>query len=163
MDWIGGQLSLLIQEGQKALGREIVIKSDAREDEVDDGCGVWEEEEGGYDQEFGGHSAYQSSLSRSASPRQRKRPRNLTLAPPSYASGPPSAASPGASRFEFTSASLPSSASGRWRSDAPHNTRGMSAESLHSGRDEEETWESPELKESMARARARLLGMRGAG
>ncbi|KAJ7158679.1 hypothetical protein C8R46DRAFT_1109875 [Mycena filopes] len=58
MDWIGDQLSMLIQEGQKALGREIVIKSDAREDEIDDGCGVWEEEEGGYDQEFGGPSSY---------------------------------------------------------------------------------------------------------
>ncbi|KAJ6531877.1 hypothetical protein B0H19DRAFT_1189055 [Mycena capillaripes] len=162
MDWIGDQLSMLIQEGQKALGREIVIKSDAREDEVDDGCGVWEEEEGGYDQEFGGPSSYQNSVSRSASPRQRKRPRNLTLAPPSYASRPPSA-SPRATRFEFTSASLPSSAGARWRSDAPPNIRGVSTESLHSGRDEEETWESPELKESMARARARLLGMRGAG
>ncbi|KAJ7707626.1 hypothetical protein B0H17DRAFT_1033300 [Mycena rosella] len=166
MDWIGDQLSMLIQEGQKALGREIVIKSDAREDEVDDGCGVWEEEEGGYDQEFGGVGS-SNSLSRSSSPRQRKRPRNLTLAPPSYASRPPSA-SPRASRFEFTSASLPSSAGTRWRSDAPGGSvRGMSAESefgrTPSGREEEQTWESPELKESMARARARLLGMRGAG
>ncbi|KAJ7823643.1 hypothetical protein B0H14DRAFT_3469987 [Mycena olivaceomarginata] len=31
------------------LGREIVVKSDAHEDEVDDGCGVWEEDEGGLD------------------------------------------------------------------------------------------------------------------
>ncbi|KAJ6576575.1 hypothetical protein DFH09DRAFT_1149754 [Mycena vulgaris] len=167
MDWIGDQLSMLIQEGQKALGREIVIKSDAREDEVDDGCGVWEEEEGSYDQEFGGVGS-SNSMSRSCSPRQRKRPRNLTLAPPSYASRPPSA-SPRATRFEFMSASLPSSAGARWRPDAPGSgsARGMSAESelgrTNSGRDEEQTWESPELKESMARARARLLGMRGAG
>ncbi|KAJ7030409.1 hypothetical protein C8F04DRAFT_1113527 [Mycena alexandri] len=164
MDWIGDQLSMLIQEGQKALGREIVIKSDAREDEIDDGCGVWEEEEGGYDQEFGGPSSYKNSLSRSASPRQRKRPRNLTLAPPSYGSqSRPASLSPRAKRFEFTSASLPSSVSGtRWRSDAhaPGLDRGMSADSTNSGREEEE---SPELKESMARARARLMGMRGAG
>ncbi|KAJ7274318.1 hypothetical protein B0H12DRAFT_1199637 [Mycena haematopus] len=159
MDWLGDQLSILIQEGQKALGREIVVKSDAREDEVDDGCGVWEEEEGGYDPEFGGPSSYQNSLSRSSSPRQRKRPRNLTLAPPSHPSRP-SSASPRATRFEFTSASLPSSAT-RWRPGAP--VRGMSAESSHSGREEEDTYESPELKESMARARARLLGMRGTG
>ncbi|KAJ6513173.1 hypothetical protein C8R45DRAFT_962695 [Mycena sanguinolenta] len=158
MDWLGDQLSMLIAEGQKALGREIVVKSDAREDEIDDGCGVWEEE-GGYDPEFGGPSSYQNSLSRSSSPRQRKRPRNLTLAPPSYASRP-SSASPRATRFEFTSSSLPSSAT-RWRPDAPG--RGMSAESSHSGQEEEDTYESPELKESMARARARLLGMRGAG
>ncbi|KAJ7126909.1 hypothetical protein C8R44DRAFT_779870 [Mycena epipterygia] len=164
MDWIGDQLSMLIQEGQKALGREIVIKSDAREDEVDDGCGVWEEEEGGYDQEFGGAAPHQNSLSRSSSPRQRKRPRNLTLAPPSYASRPPSA-SPRTPRFEFTSASLPSAGT-RWRPDTVRSLRGMSAESdgrTHPGGDEEPTWESPELKESMARARARLLGMRGAG
>ncbi|KAJ7455377.1 hypothetical protein B0H11DRAFT_2067860 [Mycena galericulata] len=160
MDWMGEQLSMLIQEGQKALGREIVVQSDAREDEVDDGCGVWEEEEGGHDQEFGGPSSYRNSHSRSSSPRQRKRPRNLTLAPPSYASRP-SSASPRATRFEFTSSSLPSSAGTRWRSDAPG--RGMSAESELGKREEEQTWESPELKESMARARARLLGMRGAG
>ncbi|KAJ7714967.1 hypothetical protein DFH07DRAFT_863103 [Mycena maculata] len=163
MDWIGDQLSMLIQEGQKALGREIVVQSDAREDEVDDGCGVWEEEGGGYE-EFGGPSSYQNSLSRSSSPRQRQRPRNLTLAPPSYASRP-SSQSPRATRFEFVSSSLPSSAGTRWRPDAPG--RGMSAESeagrTNPTRDDEQTWESPELKESMARARARLLGMRGAG
>ncbi|KAF7374825.1 hypothetical protein MSAN_00368300 [Mycena sanguinolenta] len=166
MDWLGDQLSMLIAEGQKALGREIVIKSETREDEIDDGCGVWEEE-GGHDPELGGPSSYQNSLSRSSSPRQRKRPRNLTLAPPSYASRP-SSASPRTTWFEFTSSSLPSSAH-RWRPDAPHRWRpdapgrAMSAESSHSGREEEETYESPELKESMARARARLLGMRGAG
>ncbi|KAJ7364124.1 hypothetical protein DFH08DRAFT_838389 [Mycena albidolilacea] len=157
MDWLGDQLSMLIQEGQKALGREIVVKSDAREDEVDDGCGVWEEDEGAFDAaEFGGPSSYKNSMSRSASPRQRKRPRNLTLAPPSYAVRPASE-SPRAARFEFASASLPASAT-RWRGDAPGNIRGASAT-----REEEEAYESPELKESMARARARLLGMRGAG
>ncbi|KAF7336687.1 hypothetical protein MVEN_02103700 [Mycena venus] len=156
MDWIGDQLSILIQEGQKALGREIVVKSDAREDEVDDGCGVWEEEEEAV-----------STKSLADPPRTRphyhgrpllgsERGQGISLLrPPSYASRP-SSASPRASRFEFASASLPSSAT-RWRSDAPGNTRGMSAESLHAGPDEEETYESPELKESMARARARLL------
>jgi hypothetical protein len=37
MDWIGTKLSQLINEGQKALGREIVVASEAQEDEVDDG------------------------------------------------------------------------------------------------------------------------------
>ncbi|KAF8119496.1 hypothetical protein EV363DRAFT_1305375 [Boletus edulis] len=37
MDWIGDRLARLIQEGQKALGWEIVVMSDAKEDEVDDG------------------------------------------------------------------------------------------------------------------------------
>ncbi|KAJ7650161.1 hypothetical protein FB45DRAFT_887134 [Roridomyces roridus] len=161
MDWMGEQLSMLIQEGQKALGREIVVQSDAREDEVDDGSGAWEEEEGGYDQEFGGAgpSRHRGSVSRSSSPRRIKRPRNLTLAPPSYTSRTPSA-SPHDTRFEFVSASLPSSTGARW--NAPTD-RGMSAE--FEGRRtkrEEETWESPELKESMARARERLLAARGA-
>ncbi|KAJ6609252.1 hypothetical protein B0H10DRAFT_2065210 [Mycena sp. CBHHK59/15] len=162
MDWIGDQLSMLIQEGQKALGREIVVKSEAREDEVDDGSGVWEEDERGYDEEFGGPSSYKNSLSRSCSPQQRKRPRNLTLAPPSYASRPPSS-SPRASRFDFMSTSLPSSVGTRWRPDGPGSTRDMSADSelgRNAAREDEQTWESPELKESMAKARARLLGMR---
>ncbi|KAK7033189.1 hypothetical protein R3P38DRAFT_3393117 [Favolaschia claudopus] len=161
MDWIGDQLSMLIATGKKALATEIVVKSDSREDEVDDGSGAWEEEEGGYDPEFGGHpSSYHSSLSRSASPRQRMRPRNLTLAPTSYASRP-SSQSPRATRFEFTSASLPSAAA-RWRPDAPGNIQGVSTESLNSRQGGEEPYESAELRESMSRARAnaraRLLG-----
>jgi hypothetical protein len=45
MDWIGGKLAMLIEEGKKALGKEVVVMSDAKEDEVDDGTGTWEEEE----------------------------------------------------------------------------------------------------------------------
>ncbi|KAF8449300.1 hypothetical protein L210DRAFT_3640898 [Boletus edulis BED1] len=45
MDWIGDRLIRLIQESQKALGREIVVMSDAKEDEVDDGSDAWEEEQ----------------------------------------------------------------------------------------------------------------------
>lgn len=165
MDWMGEQLSMLIQEGQKALGREIVIQSDSREDEIDDGNGAWEEEEASYnDHEFGvaGPSTHRGSLSRSASPRRIKQPRNLTLAPPSYTSRTPSA-SPRNTRFELVSSSLPSSAGARWRPDAAD--RDMSAEfgGRSSSAAREEKWESPELKESMARARARLLGARGAG
>jgi len=43
MDWIGDRLTRLILEGQKALGREIVVMSDAKEVEVDDGSNDWEE------------------------------------------------------------------------------------------------------------------------
>ncbi|KIL65655.1 hypothetical protein M378DRAFT_76623 [Amanita muscaria Koide BX008] len=43
MDWFGDKLSALIAEGKRALGREIVVMSDAKEDEVDDGSGAWED------------------------------------------------------------------------------------------------------------------------
>ncbi|KAI6101140.1 hypothetical protein F5141DRAFT_1065910 [Pisolithus sp. B1] len=44
--WTGSAVDFpkLIEEGQKALNREIVVMSDAKEDEVDDGEGNWEEE-----------------------------------------------------------------------------------------------------------------------
>lgn len=44
MDWIGDKLAQLIEEGKRALGKEIVVMSDAQEDEVDDGSGNWIEE-----------------------------------------------------------------------------------------------------------------------
>ncbi|CDO76294.1 hypothetical protein BN946_scf184917.g10 [Trametes cinnabarina] len=45
MSWIGDRLAQLIAEGQKALGREVVIMSEDKEDEVDDGSGAWVEED----------------------------------------------------------------------------------------------------------------------
>ncbi|KAL1696733.1 hypothetical protein GGG16DRAFT_120945 [Schizophyllum commune] len=69
MDWIGEKLSALIAEGQKALGREVVVMSEAQEDEVDDGSGQWEDEE---------PTAPRASSSRRGSIRGR-------LPPPSYA------------------------------------------------------------------------------
>lgn len=51
MDWIGGKLAQLIEEGKKALGTEVVVMSEAQEDEVDDGSGAWvsdEEAENGW-------------------------------------------------------------------------------------------------------------------
>ena len=44
MDWMGGRLAQLIEDGKKALGKEIVVMSEAQEDEEDDGNGNWEEE-----------------------------------------------------------------------------------------------------------------------
>lgn len=58
MDWIGGKLSALIEEGKRALGREIVVMSDSKEDEVDDGSGNWiEEDEAQEEQEIFDDSA----------------------------------------------------------------------------------------------------------
>ena len=45
MSWIGDRLAQLIAEGQKALGKEVVIMSEDKEDEVDDGSGAWVEED----------------------------------------------------------------------------------------------------------------------
>ena len=45
MDWIGDKISKLIEEGKRALGQEVVVLSEAQEDEVDDGSGDWEEVE----------------------------------------------------------------------------------------------------------------------
>ncbi|KIY70106.1 hypothetical protein CYLTODRAFT_420079, partial [Cylindrobasidium torrendii FP15055 ss-10] len=45
MDWIGGKLSLLIEEGKKALGTGVVVMSEAPEDGVDNGDDDWEEED----------------------------------------------------------------------------------------------------------------------
>ncbi|KAH9849842.1 hypothetical protein C2E23DRAFT_837511 [Lenzites betulinus] len=45
MSWIGDRLAHLIAEGQKALGKEVVIMSEDKEDEVDDGSGAWVEDD----------------------------------------------------------------------------------------------------------------------
>ncbi|KAI0676018.1 hypothetical protein C8Q78DRAFT_1007677 [Trametes maxima] len=45
MSWIGDRLAQLIAEGQKALGKEVVIMSEDKADEVDDGSGAWVEED----------------------------------------------------------------------------------------------------------------------
>ncbi|KAG6809147.1 hypothetical protein H0H93_016069, partial [Arthromyces matolae] len=47
MDWLGDKLSQLIEQGKRALNREVVVMSDSKEDEEDDGSGGWEEEEDG--------------------------------------------------------------------------------------------------------------------
>jgi hypothetical protein len=44
MDWMGDRLARLIEDGKKALGKEVVVMSEAQEDEEDDGSGNWEEE-----------------------------------------------------------------------------------------------------------------------
>ncbi|KAI1796709.1 hypothetical protein LXA43DRAFT_969758 [Ganoderma leucocontextum] len=45
MSWMGDRLAQLIAEGQKALGKEVVIMSEDQADEVDDGSGAWVEDD----------------------------------------------------------------------------------------------------------------------
>jgi hypothetical protein len=141
MDWIGDKLSMLIEEGKRALGREVVIMSDAREDEVDDGTSAWEEEQPSV------------SRSRSGSLRRAKRPRNIGLPPPTYPT-PPLTSSPHMTGF---SQSQPSTYSAGIPVTPPRTTRGVSVDSHSSFREDERAWESPELRESMEKARARFL------
>ncbi|EPQ56671.1 hypothetical protein GLOTRDRAFT_115833 [Gloeophyllum trabeum ATCC 11539] len=139
MDWIGGKISQLIEEGKKALGKEVVVMSDAQEDEVDDGTGNWEEE-----------SAGPSTASRRGSMRRSKRPRAIHP-PPAYFAGSASASSsPRVNQFE------------RGHSHGVSGiSRGASVESQRSQFQEDPTaWESPELRESMQRAREMYLKRR---
>jgi hypothetical protein len=140
MDWIGDKLAMLIEEGKRALQSEVVVMSDAQEDEVDDGTGLWEEEQP------------RPSLSRSSSI---KRAGSKRSAAPSL---PIPSASPRRGGFD-----VPSSVSST--SDTPRrsHSRGISYESAlpSSLKEEPGAWASPELRESMEKARARILAKRG--
>jgi len=165
MDWIGGRLSQLIEEGQKALNREIVVMSDAKEDEVDDGSGNWEEEQ---------DPAPISRRGSVRSLRRTQRPRDLVLGHASSSSfSPPSSSSPRKRRFEGDCQSTMHFASGApvpTPSTPRRADRGVSVESESHGpghvalsasfREDESAWQSPELRESMARARAQYLESR---
>ncbi|KAI0741979.1 hypothetical protein C8Q80DRAFT_1221792 [Daedaleopsis nitida] len=56
MSWIGDRLAQLIAEGQKALGKEVVVMSEDQADEVDDGSGAWVEDESAPDERTAGSS-----------------------------------------------------------------------------------------------------------
>jgi hypothetical protein len=139
MDWIGTKLSQLIHEGQKALGREVVVASEAQEDEVDDGdVDGWVEEYPDYDDAPSSKRSRRHGHSRSGS----------------------ASASPRASRFEHhhhhhqqhssTSASAPMS--------IPRPiVHSPSVSASASVREDESAWMSPELRESMEKARARYV------
>ncbi|KAJ3984100.1 hypothetical protein F5890DRAFT_1519348 [Lentinula detonsa] len=143
MDSLGSKLSLLIEQGKRALGREVVVMSEVEEDAVDDGSGAWieEDEEG----EFGRKDrAHRGRLSRSGSTSKRRTAgsvsassttgslgrragvgMNMNINPPPYGMGTDMSLS--SSLPSTPPASLPSC---------------------------ETSWESPELRETMERARA---------
>ena len=149
MDWIGDRISQLVEEGKKALGKEVVVMSDVKEDEVDDGSGLWEDSDDG-------------GLGSSTSPRYR--PRSLSSprrkrARPSLSGGlgefspskPPAYALPTTSTFPG-SPSLTHSVLEPLSTSAT-TTTGWTRES-------EGDWQSEELKASMERARAMYLAKR---
>lgn len=169
MDWIGDKLSMLIEQGKRALGTEVVVMSDAKEDEVDDGSGGWEED-----------NDQPQTRSRSGSLKHAKRPRSILPTPISHASS----ASPRLSIYD--SAPTTSNTSSFAPSSAPASThvtprkthsRGISHETAiglgldsrsrngafdtsPSFMEDSSSWESPEIRESMERARSRYLERR---
>lgn len=171
MDWIGDKLSQLIEEGKKALGREVVVASEVQEDEVDDGTGAWVEEYPDHDA-----STRRGSVSRSGSIRRTHRPRNLPLStsssypsPPrsnshTRSSGPPSiSSSPRTNRFDTVYSSFPTSSSQNASVPIPSLNPRASIESFSTStsfKEDESAWQSPELRESMSKARARYLASR---
>lgn len=158
IDWIGGKLAQLIEEGKRALGTEIVVSSDAPEDEIDDGSGNWADEL----QTLPGSST--SYASRSRSPKKLRsstsRPSELTIprTSTSFSSSshirnlssdsPVPQTSLMDSRFCFDSnaVSVPTSS----RSDGFSSCLPSSLDS----RETESDWGSPQLRASMERARA---------
>jgi hypothetical protein len=93
MDWLGDKLSMLIAQGKRALNAEVVVMSDAKEDEVDDGSGAWEEEEDDNDsgrqhlgrsraREIGSGTASRAGSIRSTSKRHAATPKDI-IPPPS--------------------------------------------------------------------------------
>lgn len=150
MDWIGDKLSMLIEEGKKALNREVVVMSDAKEDEFDDGSGAWEEED---------PINTRASVSRTSSIKRTKRPRSIAPIP-SYTSYSPSA-SPRKAGFDIPSSSTIPITPRRTHSRGISVESGLNMTPSSSFREDERAWESPELRESMEKARARLLRNRG--
>jgi hypothetical protein len=144
MDWMGGRLARLIEDGKKALGKEIVVLSEVQEDEVDDGNGNWEEE--------ADPDASIAGPSRSGSVRRRGR-HQASASSASYLSPPPTA-SPRRQQLSTTHLSHSCSAI-PIPALAPHD---YSADAnFH---EDDSDWQTPELRESMERARAAYLRSR---
>jgi hypothetical protein len=167
---------MLIEQGKRALGTEVVVMSDAKEDEVDDGSSGWEEED----------NDQPRTRSRSGSVNHSKRPRSILS--PSFTTPilHASSSSPRRSAYDsaptnsnFSSSFAPSSAPGSANYVTPRKThsRGISYESgvglgldpaLRNGSlitspsfmEDSSSWESPEIRESMEKARSRYFGRR---
>ncbi|KAK7060726.1 hypothetical protein VNI00_000458 [Paramarasmius palmivorus] len=124
------QLTSLIAEGKRALGREVVVMSECREDEEDDGLGGW------VDEDAGSQSQSQRKLKRRGSGSRRGRGSP-------YLNGSANSSLPGTPlpNATFTVPSTPAAA-------------GLGLE--------REEWESPEIRESMERARRKVLEARAA-
>lgn len=157
MDWIGDRISVLIEEGKKALGKEVVVMSDSKEDEVDDGSGLWEDSDEG---ELGSPASSRYGRRSLSSPR-RKRTRmsfsHQTIPGAlggSSPSRPPVYASPTRSTF-------PGSPSLTGFSVDPFSASGSTTTTTTGWmRETEGDWQSEEVRASMERARAMYMAKR---
>jgi len=146
MDWMGDRLARLIEDGKKALGKEVVVISEAQEDEEDDGSGNWEEEAG-----LGTSSG---RASRSGFIRRKDWSQGSGFT--SYASpllSPPPTTS--LRRQQFST--MPSTHSSSALPIPNRSTHTTSTDTVHSFREDESQWQSPELREGMERARTAYL------
>lgn len=156
MDWIGDRLSKLIQEGHRALNTEVVVMSEAKEDEVDDGSGDWEEEQP------------VTSISRGSSFRRTHRARDNQ--PPSFTLPCSPNSSSRKRKFIGEAIHLSPDRQDFSRLSVPSTPRLIARESsmdidacatiTSSFKEDTSAWESPELRESMERARAQYLERR---
>lgn len=144
MDWMGNRLTRLIEDGKKALGKEVVVMSEVQEDEVDDGSGNWEEE---VDPDIS-----VSRASQSGSVRRRGQHRTPGATSSSSYLSPPPTASPRRQQFSTTHLSQSCSAL-PVPGLAPHDHSADTTRLSSSFREDESQWQSPELRESMVRAR----------
>jgi len=173
MDWIGDKLSELIEQGKKALNREVVVMSDAQEDEVDDGSGAWEEEGRRREEDEDGASVRTAvTRSRSGSVRHStlRRPRSVV----GFGFGP--SLSPAGAGGRHQRGQSSSTTDLHTPSPSPREGMGgltpmrtsVSVPTMMTpvgfGMEDKREWESPEIRESMERARAKVLErMRGLG
>ncbi|KAH9933425.1 uncharacterized protein B0H18DRAFT_983630 [Fomitopsis serialis] len=144
MSWMGGRLAALIAEGQRALGKEVVVMSEAQEDEEDDGGDGWIEEDDG-------HSVASST---------RTSRRRWNASPPPYSTSRRGSPFPSASPRRTTFDLAPSyngSSSMSIQSSPRRHGRDVSAEpdafASRSFIEDESQWQTPELREAMERAR----------
>jgi hypothetical protein len=151
MDWIGGKLAELIEQGKRALGQEVVVMCDAKEDEVDDNTGAWVEveEEEGDGEGCSTRSDYDGGSSHGSV--DGARPRDIPLSSMRERS-PTSTLSPRRARSRQLSPKMHLSASSPTAPVAVVHSPGLLARVLSEEGDEDV---SPEVREYMERARAR--------
>ncbi|KAF8621880.1 hypothetical protein AX15_007436 [Amanita polypyramis BW_CC] len=196
MDWIGDKLSTLISEGKRALGCEIVVMSDSKEDEVDDGSGAWEDSLNSESENNANANhlptpsnsirrrrAHTTASPSSSSQRRGRRHRGLTPPPSASAqtqnfntetSFASSSFMTMRQTYSASTTSLPNQVGHLQAPSTPHRTHshGLSLDSSPTGRgsgpgtwasgEDINSFESPELRETMERARRHVLMMRAA-
>ena len=154
MDWIGDKISKLIEEGKRALGQQVVVMSEAKEDEVDDGSGDWEEV-----------GPRKSSPTRSFESHRHRhhahsRPADLVVPSPSASLRAQFASSGSASAANLNFNTSLSSPSAQQHLSPSSSPIGMKIPLPESSADD--TAGSPMMHEAMEKARAAMLERRAA-